>query len=213
MAAVPIFDDSVSDDVPFILEAGAVASVGIERIDVELRPDSRRVIVRPFLPDEQILPDDGLLARILALPESDVAGILNAARAKFEDRHVNLEAVLDSHLRYVTRNTAGCAELSKERQLLIGAYYTQEFSIETAALTNPSMVAHPDQTGLDPGAYRFIMSLRSIGEGHLSSIEFRSAIIDATGAITVDPRHATPSPGRIVRRSSTRHRSARSWWR
>ncbi len=187
MAAVPIFDDSVSDDAPFILEAGAVASVGIERIDVELRPDSRRVIVRPFLPDEQILPDDGLLARILALPESDVAGILNAARAKFEDRHVNLEAVLDSHFRYVTRNTAGCAELSKERQLLIGAYYTQEFSIETAALTNPSMVAHPDQTGLDPGAYRFIMSLRSIGEGHLSSIEFRSAIIDATGAITVDP--------------------------
>ncbi len=182
-----VSEDSVSGDVAVALDARAVAPVPIERIDVELRPDSGRVIVRPFLPNEQILPDDGLLARVLALPESEVAGILNAARAKFEDRHMNLEAVLDSHFRYVTRSTTECSELSKERQLLIGAYYTQEFSIETAALTNPSMVAHPDQTGLDPGAVRFILSLRSIGEGHLSSIEFRTGISDVTGAITVDP--------------------------
>ncbi len=189
MAADVNAEDAMSDDVAVALHAEAVGSVTIERIDVELRPDSRRVIVRPFLPDEQILPDDGLLARILALPEGNVAGILNATRARFEDRHVNLEAVLDSHFRYVTRGTTECSELSRERQLLIGAYYTQEFSIETAALTNPSMVAHPDQAGLDPGALRFILSLRSIGEGHVSSIEFRSGIIDATGAITVD----TPS--------------------
>ena len=123
----------MSGDAPVVLDAKAIAPVLFERIDVELHPDARRVIVRLFLPDEQILPDDGLLARILALPESDVAGILNAARAKFEDRHVNLEAVLDSHFQYVTRSTTGCAELSKERQLLIGAYYTQEGAREDAA--------------------------------------------------------------------------------
>ena len=177
----------MSDIVAVTLDAAAVASPPIERLDVEFRPDSRRVIVRPFLPDEQVLPDDGLLARILALPEEDVAGILNAARAKFEHRHVNLEAVLESHFLYVTGRATECSDLSKDRQLLIGAYYTQEFSIETAALTNPSIVPHPDQSGLGPGALRFIVSLRSIGEGHLSSIEFRSAIIDAAGAITVDP--------------------------
>jgi hypothetical protein len=137
-------EDSVSRDVAFDLDSQAVAPVPIERLDVELRPDSGRVIVRPFLPNEEILPDDGLLARVLALPESEVAGILKAARAKFEDRHMNLEAVLDSHFQYVTRSTTECSELSKERQLLVGAYFTQEFSIETAALTNPSMVAHPD---------------------------------------------------------------------
>ena len=186
-ASSKVRDDSMTGDVAVDMDAQAVAPVPIKRIDVELRPDSGRVIVRPFLPHEQILPDDGLLARILALPESEVAGILNVARAKFEDRHMNLEAVLDSHFQYVTRSTPECSELSKERQLLVGAYFTQEFSIETAALTNPSIVAHPDQTGLDPGALRFILSLRSIGEGHLSSIEFRTGISDITGAITVDP--------------------------
>jgi predicted GH43/DUF377 family glycosyl hydrolase len=174
-------------DVGVDLGSSAMARVPIERSDVELRPDAARVIVRPFLPNEQILPDDGLLARILALPESEVAGILNAARAKFEDRHMDLEAVLASHFQYVTRSTTECSELSKERQLLVGAYFTQEFSIETAALTNPSIVAHPDQTGLHPGALRFILSLRSIGEGHLSSIQFRTGISDVTGTITVDP--------------------------
>ena len=164
-----------------------IAALPLERFDAELRPDARRVIVRPFLPGEQILPGDGLLARILALHELDVVPILDAARSQFEDRHLNLEAVLDSHFRFVARGGAEFSDLSRARQLLIGAYYTQEFSIETAALTNPSMVAHPDQSGVEPGALRFVLSLRAIGEGHLSSIEFRSGVIDATGALTVDP--------------------------
>ena len=187
MTAVGIFKNSMSDDVVVTLDAAAAASSPIEQLDVEIRPDSRRVIVRPFLPDEQVLPDDGLLARILALSERDVIGILTAARKKFQDRHVNLEAELNNHFEYVTVSTTECSDLSKERQLLIGAYYTQEFSIETAALTNPSIVPHPDQSGLDPGELRFILSLRSIGEGHLSSVEFRGGIIDAGGAITVEP--------------------------
>jgi beta-1,4-mannooligosaccharide phosphorylase len=100
---------------------------------------------------------------------------------------LDLGAVLDSHFQFVARGAHELSDLSKERQLLIGAYHTQEFSIETAALTNPSIVAHPDQDGLDPGSLRFVLSLRAIGEGHLSSIEFRSGVIDATGSVTVEP--------------------------
>jgi predicted GH43/DUF377 family glycosyl hydrolase len=153
----------------------------------DFRPDPRRVIVKPFLPDEQVSPDDGLLARILALPERSIAGILAAARSEFDDRHVDLETVLESHFQFVARGAAEFESLSRQRQLLIGAYYTHEVSIETAALTNPSMVAHPDQSGLDRGATRFVVSLRAIGEGHRSSIEFRCGVVDAAGAITVEP--------------------------
>ena len=82
--------------------------------------------------------------------------------------------------------------VSKDRQLLIGAYYTEEFAIEAAALTNPSMVPSPDQTGLETGGQRFVLSLRAIGEGQTSSIKFRSGVIDARGAITIE------SPARLA---------------
>jgi predicted GH43/DUF377 family glycosyl hydrolase len=73
--------------------------------------------------------------------------------------------------------------VSKDRRRLIGAYFTHEFSVEAAALFNPSIVPAPDQTGLEHGAQRFVMSLRAVGEGHLSSIEFRSGVIDARGGV------------------------------
>jgi predicted GH43/DUF377 family glycosyl hydrolase len=178
-------------EVPEETAAPAVGSLGltpipVTRTDVVLRPDCRRVIVRPFLPDEQVFPDGGLLDRILRLPEDEVVSTLAIAYAKFGDRHLDLEAVLESHFQFVARETDELPKLSRDRRLLIGAYYTGEFSIEAAALTNPSIVAAPDQSGLDPGAQRFIMSLRAIGEGQTSSIEFRSGVIDAGGGIVIE---------------------------
>ena len=70
--------------------------------------------------------------------------------------------------------------------MLLGAYYTKEFSIQAAALFNPSIIDHPDQSNLKSGEKRFIMSLRSVGEGHISSIEFRSGIVDLEGGIVLD---------------------------
>ena len=70
--------------------------------------------------------------------------------------------------------------LSRERRLLIGAYFTNEYSVEGAALFNPSIVPAPDQAGLPPGEQRFVMSLRAVGEGHISSIEFRTGVIDGS---------------------------------
>ena len=76
-------------------------------------------------------------------------------------------------------------ELSEQRQLLIGSYFLAEYSLESAALFNPSIVPHPDQSDLPPGALRFILSLRATGEGHISSITFRTGIIHADHRIEV----------------------------
>jgi len=160
--------------------------MSVERSDIELRPDWRRVVVRPFLPDEQIFPDGGLLDRILAMPEEEVATTLALAYAEFEGRHPDLDGILESNFEFVANEAATLPNLSRERRLLIGAYYTREFSIEAAALTNPSIVPAPDQTGLESGAERFVLSLRAIGEGQVSSIEFRSGVIDAGGEIVVE---------------------------
>jgi hypothetical protein len=78
-------------------------------------------------------------------------------------------------------------EMSEERRLLIGSYFTCEYSLESAALFNPSMVQHPDQTGLGAGVTRFIMSVRACGEGHISSIEFRTGVIDREHRLVFDP--------------------------
>ena len=83
-------------------------------------------------------------------------------------------------------------ELSDERRSLVGAWFTHEFSVEAAALFNPSAVAHPDQSGLAPGRLRFIASLRAVGEGHLSSVEFRTGVVGSVGALRVD------GPGRYI---------------
>lgn len=160
--------------------------MSMSRSDIELRPDLRRVVVRPFLPDEQVFPDGGLLDRILAMPEEEVATTLALAYQQFEDRHPNLIGILESNFEFVANEAVTLPNLSRERRLLIGAYYTREFSIEAAALTNPSIVPAPDQTGLESGAQRFVMSLRAIGEGQVSSIEFRTGVVDADGGIVVE---------------------------
>ena len=134
-----------------------------------------------------------VIQRILALPESDVASTLTGTRAQFADRHPDLDAALSRNYEVVAGLIDDHDSLTRDRQLLIGAYFTHEYAIEAAALSNPSIVPAPDQSDLDPGEQRFIVSLRAIGEGHLSSIEFRSGVIDANARITIDEpgRHTT----------------------
>ena len=94
---------------------------------------------------------------------------------------------LDAHYAKVQPHVFTQRPLSRERQLLIGALFSGEYALESAALFNPSMVPHPDQSGVPAGGLRFIMSLRATGEGHISSIEFRTGIIAPDGSITLDP--------------------------
>ena len=121
-----------------------------------------------------------------ACPDAEVVSTLGSTVAQFTQRHPDLEGTLMRNYEAVAGLTAGADDLTTERQLLIGAYFTHEYAIEAAALSNPSIVTAPDQSGLGAGERRFILSLRAIGEGHLSSIEFRSGVIDASGRIAVD---------------------------
>ncbi|MFH1420023.1 MAG: glycoside hydrolase family 130 protein [Planctomycetota bacterium] len=153
--------------------------------------DKRRVITRPFLPTkEEHLKS--VLARVLGLPDAEVSRLLSEVMADFSTRHRDIMGAFEAHCSMVSEHLDG-RPVSGERRLLIGAYFTKEYSIEAAALFNPSIVPHPDQSGLLPGECRVIVSLRATGEGHVSSIGFRSGVIDAAGEIRIDPagRYAT----------------------
>jgi predicted GH43/DUF377 family glycosyl hydrolase len=163
----------------------------LRRTSHVLHADPGRVIAKPYLPGEEIVSDTttraGLLvARILALPEDEVARILDDTLQRFSRRHQRFDAILERHYALVADRVGG-PSLSRERRLLIGAYFTNEYSIEGAALFNPSIVPAPDQRGLGPGERRFVMSLRAVGEGHISSIEFRTGVMDGSSRLTFDP--------------------------
>ncbi|MDR9449936.1 MAG: glycoside hydrolase family 130 protein [Acidimicrobiia bacterium] len=178
--------------------------IPVTRTAVRLVPDPHRVITKPFLPGEQVFPDGRsrgklIIDRILAMSEGDVASTLAATRDRFADRHEGLNRILELNFAAVAGYVDRPQDVSLQRRLLIGAYFTHEYSIEAASLSNPSMVPAPDQIGLSPGEQRFVMSLRAIGEGHISSIEFRTGLIDAGGKVTLD------EPGRYA--MTARHRA------
>jgi predicted GH43/DUF377 family glycosyl hydrolase len=157
-----------------------------------LRHDASRVIAKPYLPGEEIAAAEAgtraglLMTRILALPEAELSAVLTQVLQRFGKRHKRFEELLERHFSLVAHRV-GDAALSRERRLLIGAYFTNEYSVEGAALFNPSLVMAPDQTGMAGGERRFVMSLRAVGEGHISSIEFRTGVIDGASAMTFDP--------------------------
>ena len=159
--------------------------VKLRRHDISLLPDSTRVLIRPFIPSEKHRITS-ILARAMAFTEEEVVEKLKDVHLEFDSRHYDIEDLLWDHYLKVQPQLFTQRPLSQARQLLIGALFSGEYSLESAALFNPSMVPHPDQSGVAQGGLRFVMSLRATGEGHISSIEFRSGVIDATGKITLD---------------------------
>jgi predicted GH43/DUF377 family glycosyl hydrolase len=161
-------------------------AVTVNRIGPILKPNPARVLARPFGPASEARAVR-ILARVMTLSDPQVASCLAQTLAAFRGRHHQLERACLLRFEQLRRYLFIDEPLPEPRRMLIGAYFTQEYSVESAALFNPSMVWHPDQTGVAAGARRFILSLRSVGEGHLSSITFRSGIIDADGRIGLDP--------------------------
>jgi len=164
----------------------------VQRSEHVLRPNIGRVISRIYLPGQEIAQEGSsrapaILERVLALDDAQVADQLESLRKSFSPRHRDLQAIWQAHFALLRHRIAGAGRLSVNQRDLIGAYFTQEFSIESAALFNPSMVQHPDQSGILEGSTRFIMTLRAVGEGHISSIEFRTGVISAIGIIVFDP--------------------------
>ncbi|WP_436714644.1 glycoside hydrolase family 130 protein [Roseiconus lacunae] len=127
------------------------------------------------------------------LSEDEVDEQIQHVLEEFHGRHQQPRKFLNHRFEAMRRYLPTDSPMSENRQLLIGAYFTQEYALESAALFNPSIVRHPDQTALEDGALRFILSLRSVGEGHISSVTFREGIIDAGNKISVrEPtRYAT----------------------
>jgi predicted GH43/DUF377 family glycosyl hydrolase len=154
--------------------------------EITLVPESARVILRPFIPTstQRITT---IIGRALALSEEEAVRDLEAMLKDFDARHMDIESPLLANFEKVVPHIFTQRPLSKSRKLLIGALFSGEYALESAALFNPSIVAHPDQNGVPEGALRFVMSLRATGEGHISSIEFRTGLISAEGDIRLDP--------------------------
>jgi len=151
------------------------------RVAAELHPDPSRVVAQLFLPGEELhqaRSRAGTIAdRILALTEIEVQHCATRLVEEFEPRHREYQQLLLRHAAIVASHVDEQTVLSSARALLLGASFTAEYATEAAALCNPSAVAHPDQSGLEPGQLRVAVSLRAIGEGHISSIGFCEAII------------------------------------
>ncbi|MGO9274672.1 MAG: glycoside hydrolase family 130 protein [Terriglobia bacterium] len=178
----------------------------VKRSHVTLRPDPTRVLLRPFhsMSDQRAIT---ICAEVAALPECEVHALLEQMLDEFGERHLKIREFLKRRFAEVRPylltdlkvgeffrrrsddvppGLVGGESLSEERELLLGGYFSHEYSIEAAALFNPSMVPHPDQSGVAPGSLRFILSLRATGEGHVSSVTFRTGCVDAGGNVTVD---------------------------
>jgi predicted GH43/DUF377 family glycosyl hydrolase len=169
-------------------------------LDVVLHPNPARTVVRPFEPGD---PEgfrnahsraERIVERILSLDDQGLEAELGRIRDSFSNREIDVERVLLRRFEEADGVAIGVPEISDKQKLVIGGYFCEEYSFEAAALFNPSVVASHDQSGLAEGETRFVMSLRGIGEGHVSSVTFRTGVWKADGTVTIDE----PSNGGIA---------------
>ena len=160
-------------------------------LPIILRPDPARVVIRPFVPADDPAPQDRPRAqriadRVLALDTAELGIELDRVTAAVSERHSDLEEVFLRRYHEVNGLLIDHCAISRKQSLLTGAYFSEEYAFEAAALLNPSIVPHPDQMGTAQGDVRFVLSLRAVGEGHVSSIAFRTGICHANGSIVLD---------------------------
>ncbi|TGD84390.1 glycosidase [Mycolicibacterium sp. CH28] len=172
----------------------------IRRTPQRLMADPSRVVTRLFVPGQEGFEHQdsragAVLARILALTEDEVLSTLDDVITRFDSRHRDLGSTFRRHARELADRLRPDERLTEARMLLLGATFTSEYAIEGAALCNPSIVAHPDQVGTPPGSLRFVMSVRAVGEGHRSSVGFRTGVIDAEGCPRIDQAAALATVG------------------
>lgn len=182
---------------PTINRKGRRGALRVRRLPVTFTSDIRRVITRYFDPGGEARIRR-IVERVIALNAGQVDRLLDDVFLKFHTRHGNIASVLDENYRTAMAMIGESDDFSHNRRMLIGAYLTAEYSIESAALFNPSIVPHHNQRNLPDGAVRFIMSLRATGEGHVSSIVFRTGVIYSDHRIQIDPCSRLTRPGRIV---------------
>ena len=182
----------------------------LNRQILHLRPDPARVVVRPFKPATEprdLNPTDKtranhIVERVLRLEAGIASRQLTEVLENFEGRHRNLLEIFEARAAEMEEALTPHAVLNQTQRRLIGAYFLHEYSFEASALFNPSIVRHPDQSGAPENGCRFILSLRAVGEGHISSLTFRSGSIGIDGSVTVDPTTRLASVPKVRHRTS-----------
>ena len=164
----------------------------VERSEISLVGNPNRVLCRLFIPGEEELirgtsRAKDLIMRVECLTDDEVSRALKDTLRRFSTRHPDLEHHLEMHFLAVSGFIEDAGTLSPDRKRLIGALLTQEYAFESTAYFNPSIVDHPDQTGVPHGYLRFVMSIRAVGEGHMSTLIFRTGMIGPDASIIVDP--------------------------
>ncbi|HVT88365.1 MAG TPA: glycoside hydrolase family 130 protein [Tepidisphaeraceae bacterium] len=168
----------------------------VRKLEIQLRGDDRRVIARPFIVNTARV--GAVMHRIEQLAEATVEKLLENLRRDFYQRHHETASIFEENYRVAAARIGWKDEWSLSRRHLAGAYFTMEYSVDSAALFNPSIVAHPDQSNAPRGGLKFIMSLRATGEGHVSSVVFRTGTINNKQCVELDPAATTLHRARIV---------------
>jgi beta-1,2-mannobiose phosphorylase / 1,2-beta-oligomannan phosphorylase len=161
----------------------------INRKEIKFRPDATRVIARfLYINDGRAI---NTISSVLDMTETETTFTLNQVLRDYSMRHRNITKIFEKHynkIAHLLKQLNIDAELlSFQKKILIGSYFTMEYSIESAAFFNPSVVEHPDQSETGPGEKRIILSFRATGEGHISSIVFRTGILDKNNNLTIEP--------------------------
>ena len=163
--------------------------VAVTRKDVKFNPDSSRVIARYLYTNDR--RSENIVRKVIAMSDSEVELALSQVLRGYSRRHRNISKIFEKHfdkLNHLFKEIDVSQEnLDLNRKVFIGSYFTMEYSIESAAFFNPSIIEHPDQTELMPGKKRVIISFRATGEGHISSIVFRLGIIDKNNDLIIEP--------------------------
>jgi len=162
----------------------------VKRKNIRLYPNPKRVIARFYIPGK---PDrvKSIIARVIKLPEKEARQVLDRVLRNFSKRHRNITRIFETNYLRVKNTLSELSisesSLSTEKKLLIGSYFTKEYSIEGTAFFNPSIVKDPYQGNLQNGEKRIIFSFRAVGEAHISSIVFRRGIIDRNNNLEFEP--------------------------
>jgi predicted GH43/DUF377 family glycosyl hydrolase len=175
----------------------------VVRSPTRLLPDAARVIGQLFVPGHALAgqSDDRastVVSHVLGLTDAEVAAELDDIVARFDGRHRDLLEMFELHAGRLANRLAPDIELSGHHRALLGATFTQEVAVEAAAVCNPSAVAAVDQAGIEPDALRIVLSVRQIGEGHRSTIGFRSVVVDSHGEVSIEARGPYTAAGAIT---------------
>jgi len=163
----------------------AAGPLVVKRSPVRLTADASLTITRLFWPGTDRARN--VVERVRALDDEQVRRLLDAMREEFAHLHNGIENIFLAHYEQAAKRVEMPTGAADERKLYIGACFTLEYAFASAAIFNPSMTPAIDQNGLEPGSLRFAMSLRAVGEGHLSSIVFRRGVVKAGGKIVMEP--------------------------